>query len=381
MKRIFVSSGELSSELHTEMILQSFGRRFPGRFRFFGLGGRIAQSAGLELVENIVDRAVIGFSEAVRNLGYFRRLLNRIDAAMSAKSMDALLLVDYPGLNLHIARLAARHGLPVVFYISPQVWAWRRGRARVLSRRIKKMLVIFPFEAPIYEALGCPVEFVGHPFVDRARPTEDRAAARRSIGVSERDKMVTLLPGSRRQEVERHFPVMWDAVNRLARRQPMTAVVAVSPTLPASMYRYWMKETAPGLKVFLIEDEKSRHNLVAAADLALVTTGTTTVETMLLGTPMIAGYRLSALSYFLARWIVRVKYCAMPNILADRMIVPELIQDRFSAAHLAAESESILSDESRAAAIRADLRRTAGQLGPPGAADRVADSCAAVFGS
>ncbi len=377
--RIFLSSGELSSELHTEMVLRAFSETYPGRFSFFGLGGKIAESAGLTLVENIVDRAVIGFAEAIKNLGYFRSLLNRIDGMMERKEMDGVLLVDYPGLNLHIARIAAKHRLPVVYYISPQVWAWRPGRAKTLAKRIRKMLVIFPFEVPIYEQAGCPVEFVGHPFVDRARPTQSRESARRTIGVGERDVLISILPGSRRQEVLRHFPVMWESVKHLAQKRPVAVAVGVAPCMPASSYRYWMKDPPPGVKPFLVEDEPTRHNLIAASDLALVTTGTTTVETMLLGTPMIAGYRLSAFSYFLARLLARVKFCAMPNILANECIVPEFIQDRFTAEHLSAESERILSDPSRGEQIRSSLRRTAGLLGPPGAAGRVAHSAAEGF--
>lgn len=379
MKRIFLSSGELSSELHTEMVLQAFEKKYPGQFSFFGLGGKISEAAGLRLVENIVDRAVIGFAEAVKNLGYFRRVLGRVDGLMAAKEMDGVLLVDYPGLNLHIARLAAKHNLPVVFYISPQVWAWRRGRAKTLARRIKKMLVLFPFEAPIYDQVGCPVECVGHPFVDRVKSSQDRGAARRSIGLGEKDRLVAILPGSRRQEVERHFPVMWETVCRLARHAPLAAAVAVAPSLPSTLYRYWMQNAPPQLKTFVIEDEQSRHNIVAAADLAIVTTGTSTVETLLLNTPMMAGYRLSALSYWIARWLATVRYCAMPNILADEEIVPEFIQDRFTPDLLAPAAEKFLSDLSAQERARANLRRVAMLLGPPGAADRVASSAAAVF--
>lgn len=381
MKRIFVSSGELSSELHTEMVLKAFAGRHPGEFHFFGLGGEIARAAGLDLVENIVDRAVIGFAEAVKNLGYFRKLLNRIDAMMADKKMDGLLLIDYPGLNLHIARLAARHRLPVVFFISPQVWAWRKGRAKTLARRIRKMLVLFPFETKIYESVGCPVEFLGHPFVDRAVPTLTLPAARKTIGLTDQETLIALLPGSRRQEAARHFPVMWEALRRLALRRPIAAAIGVARTIPAAFYRYWMKNAPPNLKTFLVEDEQSRHNLVAASDLALVTTGTTTVETMLLGTPMIAGYRLSTFSYLAARLLANVRYCAMPNILADAPVVPELIQRRFDPATLSAQSEKLLSDPTGLLAMRARLAKIAAQLGPPGAADRIADSAASVFAS
>lgn len=377
--RIWVSSGELSSELHTEMVLRAFERAYPGQFTFFGLGGRIAESAGLRLVENIVDRAVIGFGEAVKNLGYFRSILGRIDGMMERKEMDAVFLVDYPGLNLHIARLAAKHRLPTVYYISPQVWAWRAGRAKTLAKRVRKMLVLFPFEVPIYEKVGCPVEFVGHPFVDRAKPTQTRAAARRTIGLQDADWLLTLLPGSRKQEVSRHFPVMWEAVGKLARTRPISAGIAVAPSIPASTYRYLMRDAPAGVKTFLIEDESVRHNLVAASDLALVTTGTTTVETMLLGTPMVAGYQLSTFSYFLARILSRVNYCAMPNILANERIIPEFIQDHFTPDRLAAESEQILTDPGRADRMRSDLARVASLLGPPGAADRIAHAAAREF--
>lgn len=378
-RRIFWSSGELSSELHSEMVLRAFAVRHPGQFEFFGLGGKVAESAGLRLVENIVDRAVIGFAEAVKNLGYFRNLLRRIDAMMERKEMDAVMLVDYPGLNMHIARLAAKHRLPTVFYISPQVWAWRRGRAKTLAKRIKKMLVIFPFEASIYEEAGCPVEFVGHPFVDRAKPAQDRAAARRTIGASDKDALIALMPGSRKQEAVRHFPVMWEAVKRLSARRAVVAAVAVAPSIPASLYRYWMRDTAPNLRSFLIESESARHSVVSAADLALVTTGTTTVETMLLGTPMIAGYRLSALSYWIARMLANVKHCAMPNILANDEIVPELIQRDFTSDRMARVAEELLNNPARANRMRERLRETAALLGPPGAADRVADAAAKVF--
>src|SRR3990167_703597 len=298
---------------------------------------------------------------------------------MARREMDGVFLVDYPGLNLHIARMAARYRLPVVYYISPQVWAWHRSRVRILARCIRKMLVIFPFEVPIYEAAGCPVEFVGHPFVDRVAPQQTRAETRRSIGIGEADRLIALLPGSRRQEVHRHFPVMWEAVKGLSRSGPVTAVIGVASTVPATFYRYATQDTPPGLKTFLIEDEKSRHNLIAASDLALVTTGTITIETMLLGTPMVAGYRLSPLSYALARLLAKVRYCAMPNLLADEPIVPGLIQRRFTPERVRAEAEKILTDPARSDRQRSGLRRTAALLGPPGAADRVAAHAAGVF--
>ncbi|MBI4179824.1 lipid-A-disaccharide synthase [bacterium] len=379
VKRIFVSSGELSSEMHAEMVLRAFAEKYPGQFTFFGLGGEVSRAAGLDLIENIVDRAVIGFSEAVKNLGYFRKLLGRIDAMMARGEMDGLLLIDYPGLNLHIARLAAKHNLPVVFFISPQVWAWRKGRAKTLARRIKKMLVLFPFETAIYESAGCPVEFVGHPFVDRVVPAESRGAARKRLGLGETDTLISLMPGSRRQEVSRHFPVMWEAASLLARERPLAVMIAQARTIPSGFYRYWMQSAPPNLKAFLLADERQRHTLVAASDLALVTTGTTTVETMLLGTPMIAGYRLSRLSYLIARLLVNVKYCAMPNILADAPVVPELIQDRFTPRALADEARRLLSDQSRRSAMRALLADTAAKLGPKGAAGRVAAAAAGVF--
>lgn len=361
------------------MVLLAFQKKYPGEFEFFGLGGAVAERAGLKLIENIVNRAVIGFVEAVKNLGYFRNLLNRIDGMMARKEMDGLLLIDYPGLNLHIARLAARHKLPVVFYISPQVWAWRRGRAKTLARRIKKMLVLFPFEVPIYEEAGCPVEWVGHPFVDRVRAEKPRDAARRTIGVGERDGLVAIMPGSRRQEVERHFPVMWEAVKRLAAQRPLSVVIGVASTIPAANYRYLMTNAPKNLKSFLIEGESNRHMMVAASDVAMVTTGTTTIETAILGTPMLAGYRLSAVSYAIAKMLANIRYCAMPNILANEEIVPEFIQDRFTPEHLASAAMPFIADPSYGDPMRAKLKSVAALLGQPGAAERIADSAAKVF--
>lgn len=380
-KRIFLSSGEWSSELHTQMVLLAFHRLFPGRYLFSGYGGDLAAQAGMQVEQHILGRAVIGFQEAVKNIRYFSRLVRDFERKAKAGQYDACLFIDYPGLNLHLLDRAARHGIPSVYYISPQVWAWNRGRVHRIARQVKKMLVLFPFEKPIYEQAGCPVSFVGHPFVDRVTITQNRGQVFSKLGLPPGESVLTLMPGSRRQEVDRHFPVMWEAVRLLTRSRRLTVFIAKAGMIGEEIYERHIERAGgeEGVHRIMVREDADRYNAIGASDLALVTTGTSTVETMLAGTPMIAGYRLSALTYLLARRLVSIDHCAMPNLLAGRRIVPELIQTEFTPARLADNARVLLDDPEARRRMRVELSETAATLGGPGAADRIARECDAIF--
>ncbi len=322
---------------------------------------------GADLIAHVRDLAVVGILEVVKHLPQIHRVFRQIVTGLDARRPDAAVLVDYPDFNLRLARELKRRGIPVLYYVSPQVWAWKRGRIQAIRDSVTRMLVIFPFEEAIYRSEGVPVSYVGHPLVDLVRPAPDRAAFLAGVGLDPRKPVVALLPGSRRGEVAHNLPVLAAAVRLMHGERPdLQFLLAVAPLLDPERL---MGELA-GLPVRPVHDET--HAAVGAADLALVASGTATMETALLGTPMVVVYRISRLSYALGRPFVRVPHYAMVNIIAERQVVPELIQEAFTPGRVAAEALSLLTDAARRARMASDLAEVRERLGGGGASDRAA---------
>jgi len=344
-------------------------RRDLPQLDVFGLGGDRACEQGARLVAHVRDLAVVGLAEIVSSLPRLRRIFLRVLAEVDRARPDLAVLVDYSGFNLRLARQLKRRGIPIVYYVSPQVWAWRRGRIKTIRETVSRMLVLFPFEPPIYEEAGVPVTFVGHPLVDLARPAPDRSAFLAELGLAPDAPLIAVLPGSRSREIALNLPPLLGAVDQLRLARPdLQFALAVGPALDARA----ILQAVDGRRVRLVEG--STHALVAAADLALVASGTATVETALLGTPMVVVYRVSPLSYALGRHFVRVPHYSMVNLVAGRRVVTELIQGDFTAARVAAEALSLLDDPERAARMRADLAQVRELLGTPGASQRAAQA-------
>jgi lipid-A-disaccharide synthase len=330
MTRLLISCGEASGDLYAAELLRHLKPLVPG-LSVFGLGGDRVESQGARLTAHTRDLAVVGLLEVVRHLprlrGIFRRLLDEADRDRP----DAAVLIDYPDFNLRLARELHRRRIPVLYYVSPQIWAWRRGRIRTIRETARHMIVIFPFEEAIYREAGVPVTFVGHPLVELVKPAADPDVLLRGLGLDPGRPLVAVLPGSRPQEVAHNLPSLVGAVRLLAERHAaLQLVLAAAPNLDSATVRAGVGD-AP---LLVLPD--ATHALVAAARVALVASGTATVETALLGTPMVVVYRISALSYVLGRPLVQVPHYAMVNLIAEKRVVPELIQREFTPERVAA---------------------------------------------
>ena len=338
----------------------------PG-LEVFGLGGDHLEAQGASLLAHTRDLAMVGITEVVRHIGRLHRLFGRVVSEIDRRRPDVAVLVDYPDFNLRLARQLKARGVPVVYYVSPQIWAWKSGRIRAIRDTVTRMLVIFPFEEELYRRAGVDVTFVGHPLVDAARPIEDRGTFLREQGLDPQRPVVALLPGSRHGEVAHNLPPLAGAVTLLAARRPdLQFLLARAPGLDNRLF----DGPLAGTPVRVLEGRS--HAVLGSAAVALVASGTATVETALIGTPMVVVYRLSPLTYFLGRPFVHVDRYAMPNLVARRLVVPELIQADFTPERVAAEALSLLENGARAEAMRRDLAEVRLKLGGPGASQRAA---------
>jgi lipid-A-disaccharide synthase len=365
--RLLVSCGEPSGDLYGGELLRHLRPLVP-ELEAFGLGGDRLAEQEASLLAHVRDLAVVGLLEVLSHLGKIRGVFRGLLAEVDRKPPDLAVLIDYPDFNLRLARELHRRGVRVLYYVSPQVWAWRRGRIRSIRQAVSKMLVIFPFEEALYKEAGVPVSFVGHPLVDLVRPAPDRAAFLSGLGLDPARPIVAVLPGSRSQEIAHNLPPLLGALRLLARARPDAQfLLAAAPSIDVAALEGRLR----GLPVCLVQDRT--HAVLGAATLALVASGTATVEAALLGTPMIVVYRLSALTYALGRPLVRVPHFAMANLIAGCPVVPELIQGDFTPERVAAEAQALLGDPVRLAGMREALGEVRRRLGPPGASARAAE--------
>jgi lipid-A-disaccharide synthase len=327
----------------------------------------------MEVLADPTRRAVVGTGEALGRVPElyraYRRLVNRLREAPP----HALVLIDFPEFNLFLARQARRAGIPVVYFIPPQLWAWRRGRMRQMVRCASRVLAVLPFERELYEAARVPVDFVGHPLLDVLPLDLDRDQARRRLGLDPSDVVVGLLPGSRREEVTRLLPAMLGAARRLASSGAMRRfLLGLAPTVDRAIVDACVTEPegagAPLAHVF----QGRTYEVMASADVILVASGTATLEAALLGVPMVVCYRVSRLTEAFVRLLVRVPWASLPNIVAGRRIVPEILQDDVSGDRLALEALRLLEDPLAATAQRAAFKDLRARLGEPGVARRAA---------
>jgi lipid-A-disaccharide synthase len=363
--RILVSAGEASGDTYGAQLLHALRRMAPERkLETFGLGGEAMRAAGFEAVVHARDVAVAGLAEVVKHLpriyGEYRRLVREAER----RRPQAAVLIDFPDFNLRLARALHRQKVPVYYFVSPQLWAWRKSRIRLVQRYVDRMLVIFPFEREFYQTHGVDAEYVGHPLADLPRPPVDRAAYAAAHGLDTGKTWIAALPGSRRQEVEAHLPEMIRAMDRLG--PGFEAIVPVASTLD----RAWMEAEAAragrvgGAKMVLVADARQA---LAHARAGMVASGTATVEAALIGTPFVVVYKVAGLTWALGRHLVDLPHYAMPNLIAGREIVPELIQQRFTAAEIVSGLRTILADGQERAAMEAALAEVRERLKPDAA--------------
>ena len=355
-------AGEASGDAHGARVAREIGRRWPGA-EIVGLGGEGMAREGVDILAGLDELSVMGFAEVVRRLPFFRRLERRVKAVLAGGGIDLVLPIDYPGFNIRIAAHAARSGIPVLYYIGPQVWAWKAGRARRLARIADRIALILPFEPRLYHVHGGRAEFVGHPLLDEASAV-DPVVLGDALGIDRSRPVLALFPGSRLQELERHAEPFTGAALELRRRVPeLQVVVSRVPFLPDSAYR-----------PFPFPAMSDAAGLRALATAALVKSGTNTIEAALAGVPFAVAYVTHPLTHLLARRLVRVPHIALANLVAGRRVVPEFIQRDVVPAAVADAIEPLLDESSseRRAVLRG-LAEVRSALGTPGAAARVAD--------
>jgi lipid-A-disaccharide synthase len=370
---IFLSAGEASGDRYAAALMEAIRRHLP-QARFFGLGGPRMTALGFRPVVRAEDVAHMGITEVVRHAPYVYRQFQRLKQAIRSERPALAVLVDFPDVNLRLAEQLHRHGIPVVYFVSPQLWAWKKRRIRRVQRFVDRMLVIFPFEEPFYRDRGVAAEFVGHPLADLAPPDVTREAFARQHGLDTSKPWVALLPGSRQREVHLNLPTMLEAATMLG--DTYQYLLPVAPTLKKESVAAVIASSSGGARPVLVDDARA---VLYHARASIVASGTATVEAALLGNPFVVVYRLSRLSHTIARRFVSVPHIAMANLIAGRRVVAELIQDDFIAANVVTALRPLLDDSPERTGMTAGLREIRERLhakeSTEGAIDRVARVC------
>src|SRR5215467_9311748 len=372
---LLLSAGEASGDMYAARLATALKQRLD--VAIFGMGGLQMRAAGVDIVTDYSEVSVVGITEVFKRLpSLIRAMRHLVDEAQRRKPPLAI-LTDFPGFHLRLARKLRPQGIRNVYYICPQFWAWRPWRVNLVRRRFAEALCIFHFEEKFYADAGVPVKFIGHPLVGNVQASLTRELFCEKYGLQETRQIITVLPGSRRGEIAHHLPILIEGLREIRQRMPgpLQIAVAVAPGLdPARLEKSFPSDWDVR---FVANDT---YNALAAADLAIVSSGTATVETALLGKPMIVIYRLSRLTARLAKALVKTEFFSMVNLIAGRAVVPELIQDDFTPQRLAVETEALLSgspgDNPRVSEMRRGLQEVQTLLGPPGAVERAADEIA-----
>lgn len=377
-KKLMVIAGEKSGDLHASRIVASLKRLSPS-MEVFGVGGERMARSGAEVLKDITGLAVVGFTEVVKSYFVFRRLFRYLLEVARRRQPDAVLLVDYPGFNLRLASALKSLGITVIYFVSPQVWAWGRNRIQKMREFIDHMIVVFAFEVPMYEEAGISVTYVGHPLADVLHPSVPREEFREKQGIPSGAKVVALLPGSRVNEVRRHVPLMGKTAERI--RGALEGTEFVLPAASAELAkecRRLLEEHCIGAPVRILED--AAYDAVNASDAAIVCSGTATLETGCLGAPLVVVYRVSPLTYLIARRLVTIRNIGLINIVAGETLAPEFVQRRARPEAIAGEIVRFLSDSQLRGTIREKLSGVREKLGPPGAPERAARVILEVLG-
>lgn len=362
---ILISAGEPSGEMHAARLAAALRARTGAHL--FGLGGPRMREAGVELLADSSQVAVVGISEVIRRLPSVWKVYRQMADESARRKPDLAILVDFPDFNLRLARRLHRQGVRIVYFISPQVWAWRPQRVHLIRRLVARVLCIFPFEEDFYRRADVPVNFVGHPLVDAVKPTMTREQFVARYALDAGKPIVTLLPGSRPGEIAHNFPGMLDACSILQRKGEHQFVVGAAPGMTEKTFQQFAQN---GPKFHVVEG--ATYDALAAAACAIVSSGTATVEAALIGAPMVVVYRVSAMTAFIARRMVRTPFFSMVNLIAGRRVVPELIQEAFTPEAVAAEARKLLGSASERETMRADLAEVKRKLGAGGAIEKAA---------
>jgi len=358
--KIMLSAGEASGDVHGASIAREIKKLSPAT-ELFGFGGNLMAAAGVKLVRNCKDYNVMGVVEVVKNLRRILKLLDDLTEIIRAEKPDLLVLIDYPDFNWRLAKRAKKLGVKILSYIPPSAWAWRKGRAKTCAAIADVFIAIFPFELPVYQAAGAKIFFLGNPLVDAVKPSMSKVEARKFFGVTEGERVILLMPGSRRQEIKLLLPLMLDAVRILSATRPAKFF------LPAADGVENLIDTA-GTNVAIVNSAR-RYDLMSIADAAIATSGTVVLEAALLNLPCVVLYKMAPLNFFIGKLLVDIKFFSLPNILADEKILPELLQGDVTPEKISDKVLNLLDNRAR---VTENLQAACAKLGGTGAASRVA---------
>ena len=368
-RTLLIVTGEASGDLHGAELARALWK-LDQSLQILGMGGQRMEKAGVKLVFDNRRLGVMGLVEVMKRWRWIVRSYRCICTWLKKGAIDLLVLIDSPDFNLRIARVARRHGIPVVYYIGPKIWAWRSGRIRTIAKRIQRMLVILPFEEEIYRKANVSCKFVGHPLLDEMPKDLDHKVLRRQYGLDPSSLVIALLPGSRQQEIERILPVMLSASSQISKQ--VEGVNFMLPVAPSIEWRSVERETSRWpISIKLIPADAPR--VLASADAAIVTSGTATLEAALTGTPMVIVYKMAWLTYILARMFIRVRNIGLVNIVAGHRIVPELIQGAATGTTIANELMRLLKEKDLRQEMKKALSQVRQKIGPPGASMQAAE--------
>jgi len=364
-----IVAGEASGDMYGAGVVAALRKKAPG-IRFFGIGGPRMEEADVRILYPVSELAVVGITEVIPKIRFIRQALNELKDALKDNPPDLVMLIDYPGFNLNLAGKAHDLGIPVLYYIPPQVWAWREKRVKKITERVDRVAVILPFEKEFYSRYGIQVDYVGHPLLDDLKNGRSREQARENLGISgDQFPVVGLLPGSRNEEIARHLPPIMGAAKIISRTYPdLRCILPLASTVDEETVKPYLK----GVQVDIIVRRADTREVLGACDLALIASGTATLEAAITGTPMVILYRVSFLTYVLGKVLAKVSHIGLVNLVAGRQIVPELIQGDATDTRLAEEGLWLLEDEERREGMKEDLRLVREQLGKGGASERVA---------
>jgi lipid-A-disaccharide synthase len=365
--RLLLSAGEASGDMYAARLATALKQR--AEVEIFGMGGPQMRAAGVEIVTDYSEVSVVGISEILSHLPSLIRAMRRLVTEAERRQPSLAILTDFPGFHLRLARKLKGRGIRNAYYICPQFWAWRPWRARIVRRRFAQSLCIFPFEEDFYANAGVPVRFIGHPLVGAVHPSVDRATFFNEQHLDQGRPVVAVLPGSRRAELNQHLPILGKACQLIHRASHAQFVIAAAPSNNLALVREcW----PPDLPIRVVEART--YDALASSDAAIVSSGTATVETALLDVPMVVVYRVTPLTAFLAKPLVRTPFFSMVNLIAGKRVVPELIQNEFTPERVSREVLQLLRDPDARQAMRVDLAEVRHRLGPPGAVERAADA-------
>jgi len=363
-----IVAGEASGDHHGAAVAKALQERL-GEVEIFGIGGVRMREAGVRTLVDAAEMAVVGLVEVVAHFPTIYRAFALMSGILKKQSPDLLILIDYPDFNLRLAQVAKRHNVKVLYYISPQIWAWRAGRVHTIGRRVDHMAVVFPFEVPFYEQAGVPVTFVGHPLLESVKPAATRASLRQEFGLNGARPIVGLFPGSRRSEIKGLFPTILATAALLQSRHPgIQFMLPLATSLTRADLEPYLADS--GVAVTIVDGRS--QDVMQVCDAIVTVSGTVTLEIALIGTPMVIIYKVSPLTYHIGKRLIQVDHIGLCNIVAGERVVPELIQHEAEPKGIAAALERFILDAEASGAVREKLATIGSKLGTPGCADRVA---------